>query len=80
MTIRTTIALDEDVYRAVRSLAETSRRSLGSVLSDLARHGLRPPAPARRKSRNAFPMFAVSRDATPLTPDLVRAALADDPR
>ena len=80
MMIRKTIKLDEDVYRAARSLAETSRRSLGSVLSDLARHGLRPPAPARRKSKNAFPTFAVSRNAAPLTPELVRAALADDPR
>jgi hypothetical protein len=74
---RTTIQLDEDVYRAARSLAEAKGRSMGSVVSELARIGLQPPAPAKRKA-GAFPTFHVTSDAPPLTSEAVRAALDDD--
>jgi hypothetical protein len=75
---RTTLALDEDVYRAARSLAQANGRSIGSVLSELARTALRPPAPARHGKKGAFPTFAVGKDAPPLTSEMVRAALSDD--
>ena len=80
MRYRTTIQLDEDVYLAARSLAAAKGRSVGSVLSELARVGLRPPPPTRRKREGAFPTFAVSQHAAPLTLEMVRAALADDSR
>lgn len=38
--MRTTVNLDDDVLRAVRELAALSDRTLGEVLSDLARQGL----------------------------------------
>jgi len=40
--VRTTLNIDDDVVTAARELAEAERRSLGSVLSDLARRGLTP--------------------------------------
>jgi hypothetical protein len=75
-TVRTTVDLDDDVLRAARALASARRASLGRVLSDLARRGLRPAEPASRRGR--FPVFEVPADAPPLTPDLVARALDED--
>ena len=57
--------------RSAVSLASERNVSVGSVVSELARRGLRQrtPSPARR---NGFPLFAVSRDSTPLTLDRVK--------
>jgi hypothetical protein len=38
--MRTTLAVDDDVLFAVRELAKRERRSIGEVLSDLARQTL----------------------------------------
>lgn len=40
--MRTTLDLDDDVIAAARELASSQRRSLGSVISELARRGLMP--------------------------------------
>lgn len=44
--MRTTLDLDDDVLQAAREHAARERRSLGAVISDLARESLRRPAPA----------------------------------
>ena len=75
--VRTTLHLDSDVYRAARSLAAARGKGLGSVVSDLARKGLRTPLAAGR-TRRGFPTFDVPADAAPLTADLVRSALEDE--
>jgi hypothetical protein len=41
--MRTTVNIDDDVLDAGRELAHHHRKSIGEVLSDLARKGLRPP-------------------------------------
>jgi hypothetical protein len=74
--MRTTLDVDDDVLKAARSLARSQGRSLGRVVSDLARKGL---APRRESSRRGFPVFKVSRDAAPLTSDAVERALDDEP-
>ncbi len=38
--MRTTLAVDDDVYYAVKERARRERRSAGAVLSDLARQAL----------------------------------------
>lgn len=38
--MRTTISVDDDVLRAVKERARRERRSVGAVLSDLARQAL----------------------------------------
>lgn len=43
--MRTTISLDEDVLSAVRDRAHQEMRSMGSVLSELARQALTAPQP-----------------------------------
>lgn len=77
MTMRTTINLDDDVAEVARSLANAENRSLGQVISDLARRGL-APSQGRIRSEGGFPVFDVPADAPPITSDMVRAALDDD--
>jgi hypothetical protein len=71
--VRTTLHLDGDVYRAARSLATARGRGLGTVISDLARKGLRAPLPVGGTQRG-FPTFDVPANAAPLTADMVRSA------
>ncbi len=73
--MRTTVNLDPDVVRAARSLAREQGRSLGAVLSDLARRGLEPPPELRY--RKGFPVFTVREGTAPLTPEMVARAAED---
>jgi hypothetical protein len=73
--MRTTISIDDDVLRAAKSLAVAEQRSVGAVLSELARRGLRPERPVM--SAHGLPVFRVSEKAPPLTLDMVRQALDD---
>lgn len=74
--MRTTLQLDEDIYRAAKSLAEGEQTSLGEVISRLARKALAPDL--RIGQKNGFPVFAVSLGAPPITSEMVKAALEDD--
>lgn len=75
--MRTTLALDEDVFSAARSLAEAQGKTLGKVVSDLIRKAL-APAPTTA-AVSGFPVFSVLSDAPVVTPEAVRAALDDEP-
>jgi hypothetical protein len=44
--MRTTLDIDEDVLWAAKELARRQRCTAGEVLSELARQGLRAPAPS----------------------------------
>lgn len=46
--MRTTLAIDDDVLEAARGLAERDRKSIGEVVSALARKGLAPVTEAPR--------------------------------
>jgi hypothetical protein len=74
--MRTTLRIDEDVLRAARSLARAEGRTVGEIVSDLARRGLQPSLP-RRRSRSGLPTFDVPAGTAPLTPEMVREALED---
>lgn len=74
--MRTTVDIDDDVLTAARSLARSQRRSIGTVLSELARRGLNPSSPTTA-GPGGFPAFATA-DGPPITSESVRAALADD--
>jgi len=43
LVMRTTLSIDDDVLIAARALAEAERRSIGEVVSELARRSLRGP-------------------------------------
>lgn len=48
--MRTTLDIDEDILLAAREHAERERKSLGAVISALARETLRRPAQAHRRA------------------------------
>jgi len=69
--MRTTLAIDDDVLMAARQLAEAQQKSLGSVISSLARKALKPDRPMQ-KTRNGIPLLPIQPGATPATTELVR--------
>jgi hypothetical protein len=73
--MRTTLEIDDDVVAAARELAACERRSLGAVISDLARQGL---TPARVEADDGLPVIRVPAGALPITPEMVRRALDED--
>jgi hypothetical protein len=73
--VRTTLDLDDDVVAAARELAAGERRSLGSVVSELARRGLMP---ARVDAEGELPVIRVPAGTPPITPEMVRRALDED--
>jgi len=68
--MRTTLAIDDDVLVAAKGLAVREHRTLGEVISGLARQALRPSAP-HAATRNGVPLLPVRPDAVPVTPELV---------
>lgn len=42
-TIRTTIRIDDELYRRVKTMAARSGRTVAAVLEDAVRRGLNPP-------------------------------------
>jgi hypothetical protein len=73
--MRTTLDLDGDVMAAAREIAATERRSLGSVVSELARRGL---TPAKVDSDGDLPVIRVPAGSPPITAEMVRRALDED--
>jgi plasmid stability protein len=73
--MRTTINLDDDVMRAIRSIARERGESLGSVVSSLVREALRGPESVPYEMD--VPVFQVREDAAPITPEMVQSALED---
>ena len=73
--MRTTLDLDDDVLAAARELAAGERRSLGAVVSQLARRGL---TPARVEAEGDLPVIRVPAGVAPITPEMVRRALDED--
>ena len=73
--MRTTLEIDDDVVAAARELAGEERRSLGSVISELARRGL---TPASVQAEGGVPVIRVPAGAPPITPEMVRRGLDED--
>ncbi|REJ73749.1 MAG: hypothetical protein DWQ36_17415 [Acidobacteria bacterium] len=74
--MRTTLEIDDDVLRAARVLARERETSLGSVVSDLARRGLK--AGPGSGSRSGLPVFEIREDAAVFGPEEVADALDED--
>jgi hypothetical protein len=69
--MRTTLAIDDDVLTAARKLAATQQKSVGEVISALARRALHP-AETGRKTRNGVPLLPTIPNAARVTSKLVR--------
>jgi hypothetical protein len=69
--MRTTLAIDDDVLAAAKELATMERKSIGEIISALARRALRPVDTSRR-SRNGVPLLAVHPNSSRVTSELVQ--------
>ena len=69
--MRTTIAIDDDVLAAARAIARQRNQSVGTIVSELARHSLRPPV--ARAERNGVPLLPVREKSVIVTPEIVNA-------
>jgi hypothetical protein len=69
--MRTTLAIDDDVLAAAKEMAATERKSVGEVISSLARKAMNP-IPSGRSTRNGVPLLAVRPGAPRVTSELVR--------
>lgn len=71
--MRTTLAIDDDVLLAAKAIASRQRRSVGAVISELARKSL-SDRPARL-TRNGIPLLPRSKDSSVVvTLELVKRA------
>lgn len=69
--MRTTLAIDDDVLAAAKALARQQRKSIGEVVSDLARQSLCRPVAQRQ--RNGVPLLPVSNPKAVVTLEIVNA-------
>ena len=69
------LQIDDDVYEEAQRLAASENRSLGEVLSDLARKALRTEVLKRKEDR--FPRFSVPENTPPITLEMVKTAESD---
>jgi hypothetical protein len=74
--MRTTLAIDDDVLAAAKAVAKRQRRSLGDVISALARTALSPESPSK-PMRNGILLLPGREGAPPVTMELVNE-LRDD--
>ncbi len=74
--MRTTLAIDDDVLSAAKKLADQQHKTVGQVISDLARQALRRPA--KGGERNGIPLIATRGD-TIVTLDIVNALRDEAP-
>ena len=69
--MRTTLSLDDDVLDAAKALAAQRGRTLGEIVSELARQSLlRPPS---GRSRNGVPLLSSKPGDPTVTLELVNA-------
>jgi hypothetical protein len=69
--MRTTLSIDDDVLAAAKGQAQAQNRSIGEVISELARESLRRPVSSSR--RNGIPLLPVSRETARVTLAVVNA-------
>jgi hypothetical protein len=68
--MRTTLAIDDDVLSAAKEMAAMENKSVGEVISSLARRGL-APAESEVKTRNGVPLLKVQKGSPRVTSELV---------
>ena len=67
--MRTTLALDDDVLVAAKSIADRDRKTIGEVVSDLMRMALQRPTPLH--DRNGITLLGIGNPGAVVTLDIV---------
>jgi hypothetical protein len=68
--MRTTLAIDDDVLAAAKGLAAIHRKSIGEVISALARQALQPQVTSHT-TRNGVPLLQTQTGTMPVTLEMV---------
>jgi len=68
--MRTTLVIDDDVLSAAKEMAAMEKKSVGEVISALARRALTPAEP-KLKTRNGVPLLRIRQGAQRVTSELV---------
>lgn len=77
--MRTTLAIDDDVLAAAKHLAERESKSIGEVISALARQGLSKGMRGARSVRNGVPLLPTRKGGSPVTLELVNQLRDEQP-
>ena len=77
--MRTTLAIDDDVLAAARHLAERERKTVGEVVSSLARQGLGRAGRGARPVRNGVPLLPTRKGGAAVTLELVNRLRDEQP-
>lgn len=77
--VRTTLAIDDDILAAAKHLAQREQRSVGEVISALARQGLERGKAGSPTERNGIPLLAYRPGAVPVTLELVNQLRDEQP-
>lgn len=75
--MRTTLAIDDDVLAAAKGLAARQNKTVGAVVSELARQSLRPVSSG--KLRDGVPLLPVNANAGPVTLEMVNTLRDEAP-
>jgi len=75
--MRTTLQIDDDVFRAAKSIAASENKTIGEVVSTLMRKALAPKNYRDDKEQD-IPSFRISENAASLTMEMVRQAEEED--
>jgi hypothetical protein len=76
--MRTTVTLDDDAYEIAATLAKTSGKRLGQVISDLIRRAAQKPQASAPRGGRHFPMFEVPAGAPMISLKAIRQALEEE--
>ena len=68
--MRTTLSIDDDVLAAARHIASRDRRTVGDVVTELARQSLTRPE-KRTKVRNGIVLLPAGHGGKPVTLEMV---------
>jgi len=77
--MRTTLAIDADILAAAKHLAERESKSIGEVISALARQGLSRGTRSNKAERNGIPLLPSRKAAVPVTLELVNLLRDEQP-
>ena len=69
--MRTTLAIDDDVLHVAKELAKLERKSIGEVISSLARKALRP-VETGSATRNGIPLLHYASEKVCVSSELVK--------
>lgn len=75
--MRTTLSIDDDVLVAAKTMARQQDRSIGEIISALARRSLQRPRMGGE--RNGIPLLSPCPDEPPVTLDIVNGLRDERP-